>query len=381
MRILWISQMLPYLPCHDGFRVIPAKLIEQLSRRHEIHLVTADDDPQDAAHLDWPARYCASVRTASMHASSTHPPLVETVRDAVEATRPDIVQLEGAGIAHLASDLPVGLPRVLCAHDSLSLRYRDFAAMPGSVIARLRWLARSFRARRFERKYFALSDKVVVTSPADSNWLAQRVRLPHPPLVIPNGVDPEALSSPPSPVRGRIVFTGSMNWPPNEDAAIFFARQAFPAIRQRVADAEFWIVGANPTARVLELARMDGVHVTGTVPEIRPWVQSAEVYASPVRFGLGVKNKVLEAMALGAPIVATPKSLSGTPLEHGRHVMIADSAESLAENVIALLGSDALRTSLAREARAEAARNYSWPSIVSRFEELYSELARIRSAA
>ena len=108
-----------------------------------------------------------------------------------------------------------------------------------------------------------------------------------------------------------------MKTQPNISSAIFM-----PSIRSRIPDASFWIVGADPSLRVRNLANTPGVHVTGTVDDIRPWIWSAAVYASPLRFGLGVKNKILEAMACGAPIVATSRSLSGTPLIDGRHAMI-----------------------------------------------------------
>lgn len=382
MRILLISQMLPYLPCHDGFRIIPAKLMQDWSSRHEIHLVAAVD-AGDRAHLDWARDYCASVRLASGRnspADADLSPLAETARAVANEVRPDVIQLEGGGIAQIASALPPGLPKVLSAHDSLSLRYRDFAAMPGTAFSRALWFARSLRAQLFERKAFEFLDAVVVTSPVDGQWLARRARLARPPVVIPNGVDPDALTLSPAPIRGRIVFTGSMNWPPNEDAAQFFARDVFPKVRKQFPYAEFWIVGANPSVRVMELAEIDGVTVTGTVPELRSWIQSAEVYVSPVRFGLGVKNKVLEAMALGVPMVATPKSLSGTPLEHGRHVMIAGDAAGLAQSVAALLESKTLRASLAREARIEAERSYLWTSIARRFEALHVELVELRKA-
>src|SRR5208282_2694024 len=154
---------------------------------------------------------------------------------------------------------------------------------------------------------------------------------------IPYGVDLEYYARRMAPEAWRIVFTGNMSWPPNEDAAEHFARDIMPAIRSRIPDASFWIVGAEPSARVQNLARIAGIHVTGTVADIRPWIWSAAVYASPLRFGLGVKNKILEAMASGAPIVATSRSLSGTPLIDGQHALIADDDAKFADSVTRLL--------------------------------------------
>ena len=165
-----------------------------------------------------------------------------------------------------------------------------------------------------------------------------------------------------------------MSWPPNEDAAEHFARDIMPAIRSRVPDASFWIVGADPSARVQGLAGIPAVHVTGTVADIRPWIWSAAVYASPLRFGLGVKNKILEAMACGAPIVATSRSLSGTPLIDGQHAMIADDDAEFSAAVVRLLSEPELRESLSRAARHKVEAEYSWQSIASSFEGLYREI-------
>jgi glycosyltransferase involved in cell wall biosynthesis len=121
------------------------------------------------------------------------------------------------------------------------------------------------------------------------------------------------------------------------------------------------------------------VHVTGTVADIRPWIWSASVYASPLRFGLGVKNKILEAMACGAPIVATSRSLSGTPLIDGQHALIADDDTKFAESVSRLLGDSALRDALGREARTKVETEYSWNSSASGYEAVYRDaLARRR---
>jgi glycosyltransferase involved in cell wall biosynthesis len=164
-----------------------------------------------------------------------------------------------------------------------------------------------------------------------------------------------------------------MSWPPNEDAAEHFARDLIPAIQERIADASFWIVGAQPSERVQKLANLPGIHVTGTVADIRPWISSAAVYASPLRFGLGVKNKILEAMACGAPIVATSRSLSGTPLIDGRHALLADDDAKFVDSVARLLTDPVLRDSLAREARSKVEAEYSWNSIAAGYERVYRE--------
>lgn len=390
MRVLMVSEAVPYLPCYDGFRLIPANLIRNLSDRHEIHLIAPLHDGERAELSEWPRTYCrsvsifrsnrgvrAKVRTLT---GGIDPALERCTLDAVEKVRPDLLHLEGGGLAALLSSTTRELPGILSVHDSRALRYREFARYAGAARERFRLKLFSVLARRNERQWFGYADRVVVTSPSDAEALSagsnpQRI------AVIPNGVDLEHFAYRPAPEPGRIVFTGSMNWPPNEDAAEHFARDVMPAVRSRIPDATFWIVGADPSPRVRNLASIAGVNVTGTVADIRPWIWSAAVYVSPLRFGLGVKNKILEAMASGAAIVATTRSLSGTPMVDGRDALIADDDTKFADAVVRVVSDSELRSSLACEARRKAEAEYSWDAIAARFEELYREVLTRRKAA
>jgi glycosyltransferase involved in cell wall biosynthesis len=294
--------------------------------------------------------------------------------------RPDVIHLEGGGLAPLLRSTARVLPGVLSVHDSKVLRYREFAGYTAGVRERISLKLLSVLAKRQERRWFGYADRVVVTSPRDAMALSDGLNAEKI-AVVPNGVDLEFFAYRPAPETGRIVFTGNMSWPPNEDAAEHFARDIMPAIRDRIPAASFWIVGADPSPRVRSLASIAGVHVTGTVDDIRPWIWSAAVYASPLRFGLGVKNKILEAMASGAAIVATTPSLSGTQMINSRDAMIADSDADFAEAVVRVLSDSGLRDSLSREARRKAETEYSWDSIATKFEELYREIITRRNAA
>ena len=390
MRILLVSEMIPWLPSHDGFRVLPANLILNLSARHELHVIALSHGSEVREQSEWPRERCRSFSIfpsehgmrARMRAisGSADPSLVRFVGDAVMRVRPDVIHLEGGGLAPLLGSASRGLPAILCVHDSKALRFQEFAGFTTSPRQRIRLRFLSVIARRHERRWFGLAERVVVTSPFDGEALSAAVS-PERIAVIPYGVDLEYYARRQAPEAGRIVFTGNMSWPPNEDAAEHFARDIMPAVRSRIPEASFWIVGASPSARVQSLTSIPGVHVTGTVEDIRPWIWSAAVYASPLRFGLGVKNKILEAMASGAPIVATSRSLSGTPLIDGRHAIVADDDTKFAESAIRLLSDPELRDSLSREARRKAEAEYSWAAITSAFEGMYREILARRDVA
>ena len=390
MRILLASEMIPWLPSHDGFRVSPANLIRNLSERHEVHLIALAHGDERTEQSEWAREYCRSfsifpadhgMRARMRSITGAHDPsLSRLVSNALEKIRPDVLHLEGGGLAPLLHMAARSVPTVLSIHDSKALRFKEFSAFTVSPRKRIRLKLLSVLARRHERRWFGSADRVVVTSPFDAEALLGSVSADRI-ASIPYGVDLEYYARRDAPEPGRIVFTGNMSWPPNEDAAEHFARDIMPAIRSRIPDASFWIVGAEPSARVKDLASIAGVHVTGTVADIRPWIWSAAVYASPLRFGLGVKNKILEAMASGAPIVATSRSLSGTPLIDGRDAMVADDDAKFSESVIRLLSDPELRNSLSSEARRKAEAEYSWHSITSAFEELYREILARRAVA
>jgi glycosyltransferase involved in cell wall biosynthesis len=377
-----ISQMVPYLPCVDGFRLIPAHVLKQLSSRHEYHLLAFTEGRETAQQSNWARTYCASVtnirvslptglwsRTARVFEPFSLPDAVLTQ---LQALRPDLLHLEGPDLASLVKYAPAGCATMLSAHDCLYLRFSHFARFADTIREKLRFRLLAAISARFERRWYGRVGHVIVTSPLDAEQLerlAPSARL----SVVPNGVDCEDISQAQR-VSGRIVFTGNMSWPPNEDAADYFAQQIFPLVRKQLPAAEFWIVGSSPSPRVRELSRFPGVTVTGAVPRLSDYIQSANVYVSPLRFGAGVKNKILEAMAANVPIVATPISLSGTPLVSGRHLLVAESPSEMAAAILRIVNDPALADALSQAARREIEARYTWDRICDQIDSIYGTL-------
>jgi len=158
------------------------------------------------------------------------------------------------------------------------------------------------------------------------------------------------------------------------DAAQWFVGQIYPRVRAQFPGAEFWIVGANPAPAVRQLATIEGVKVTGTVPDIRPYLGSARVFVAPFRFGGGTKLKVLEAMAMGLPVVATSVGCQGIPVNDGIHLLLRDSPEEFAAGVVALLKDSAQCEMLGANARQLIETKFSWEAIVSDVEKRLSNL-------
>jgi sugar transferase (PEP-CTERM/EpsH1 system associated) len=187
-----------------------------------------------------------------------------------------------------------------------------------------------------------------------------------------NGVDtdyfsPERSYASPYPAGERaVVFTGAMDYWPNIDAVQWFASEVFPQLRAKFADARFYIVGARPASAVQALAQLPGVVVTGTVPDVRPYIAHAQVAVAPLRIARGIQNKVLEAMAMATPVVVSPQALEGIEAIPGTDLLLAADAAGFVAIVSALLTE--ADGAIGRVARAKVEQLYSWPSNLARIE-------------
>ena len=184
--------------------------------------------------------------------------------------------------------------------------------------------------------------------------------------------------STPSPLPPFILFTGTMNFGPNIDAACWFAREVLPLVRKRKPDVTFAVVGRDPRPEVLALNELDGVEVVGAVPEMLPWLQKCTVFASPIRTGSGIKTKVLEAMAAGCAVVALPNGVAGIECEPEKHFLAGKDAQELAQQIIRALEDADLRNRLGTEARELVKEHYSWESMVEQYEALYTGVVTAR---
>jgi sugar transferase (PEP-CTERM/EpsH1 system associated) len=184
-----------------------------------------------------------------------------------------------------------------------------------------------------------------------------------------NGVDTDYFSpdqphaNPYAADERAVVFTGAMDYWPNVDAVQWFAADIFPRLRERFADVKFYIVGSRPAPAVQELAKQPGVVVTGTVPDVRPYIAHAAVSVAPLRIARGIQNKVLEAMAMATPVVVSPQALEGIDAVPGSELVLAQDAGGFVDAVSTLLaGQDSAAAAIGAAARAKVQRNYSWSS-------------------
>jgi len=251
-----------------------------------------------------------------------------------------------------------------------------------------RWIGAAYsliqwrRLARYERAVFRTLDRVVAVSDWDKEALLRLA--PDADIhVVPNGIDAEAYLryAPPDGAEGSVyaacrgpvlAFTGKMDFRPNVDAMTWFCGDILPRIRAQMPEACLYIVGQRPAPAVQSLAEQPGVVVTGFVPDIRPYVASADVYVVPMRMGGGTRLKVLEAMTMGKAVVSTALGCEGYDLTAGREVVLAETPEAFAAQVLALLGRPDLRAELGANAREFVAQRYDWSLIVPLLERVYA---------
>jgi polysaccharide biosynthesis protein PslH len=227
----------------------------------------------------------------------------------------------------------------------------------------------SKRLSNFEKVLAQQYNYCLVTSKYEMSLLSDTSNI----KVLPNGVDQTYFSPQGRPIEGNIIFTGVMDYFPNSDAVLHFHRHIFPLIKKDVPSAQFIIAGMHPTAQIRAIADHDTI-VTGFVPDIREYLSRAAVCVVPLRVAMGVQNKILEAMAMGLPVVATSVASRGINATHGREILVADDPEGFATATIRLLQDQQLRASITKNAQKFIAQNFSWEKNLHQLDELISQI-------
>lgn len=278
----------------------------------------------------------------------------------------DVVHVEHLGLWGV---VPRGMARVVAldVQNVPSRMAEQAAALAPGTRQRLLLKGEAAAARRVERSAASEVDVLSVVSPGDGDALIGSPAARPVVLVVPNGVDVDRFSPEPVPEEPRVVFTGTLDFAPNEDGIRWFADEVLPRVRDRVPAVVLSIVGRRPTPLVQALARRPGIELHADVPDVRPFLASARVVVVPVRIGTGSRLKVLEAMAAGRPVVSTTIGLEGIDAVPGRHALIGDGPEGMADGVERMCRVRREAEELARAGRALVDERYGWAPIADAF--------------
>ena len=395
--LLFLAHRLPYPPT-KGDKVRSHHWLRHLARRYRVTLGSFIDDPVDWQHVQELRSLCGEIHVApivpwkkrirSVEGFLGGEPLTlpyfrsgalrEWIRDVVRRERIERAFVYSSSMAQYVLDLP-RVRSIVDFVDLDSAKWADYAQRkPWPVSALYRREARRLLA--FERAVAARVEASLFVTPEEARLLsaaapecASRI------VAIENGVDSEYFSpsqgsaSPFAAGEHPIVFTGTMNYWPNVDAVVWFAREILPLIRRHDERARFHIVGMNPDRSVRALASDGAVDVTGRVVDVRPYLRHARAVVAPLRLARGVPNKVLEAMAMGRPTVVTRATATALSARPGVDLEVADDAAGVAAKVLAVMD-PAAGERMGRLARARVVADYAWRS---KFDQLDELLARV----
>ncbi len=392
LRILFIS---PYLP--SLIRVRPYNFIKFLAERgHRVTLLALEPPQEETSGLASLYQWCQQVQTIQLPrwrtlwngmqatpgqtpfqaAYSRSPQMDALIRRIQAQTIFDVAHVEHLRGAELARAVN-GTPVVFDSVDSITLLFERVLQAGPTWHSRLLAHLDLARTRRYEGSLLERFRRVLVTSPHDRDMLVQLATRPDDTsrlVVLPNGVDLDyfkPMDLPRDPAT--LVFTGKMSYHANVAAALDLATQVMPLVWQRLPEARLAIVGKDPTAKLLALTADSRITVTGTVSDIRPYLAQATIAISPMRYGVGIQNKVLEAMAMATPVISTSQAVSALQVQHDREVAVADTPEAMAQAIVTMLTNEAQRERIGQASRRYVEIHHDWRVVATHLEAVYRE--------
>ena len=391
MKILWVKTDFLH-PTNRGGQIRTLEMLRKLHRRHEIHYLALDsgqspEGPERAAEYSsfhYSVAHATPSKTSPAFAAQLIRGLVSPLPVAVERYKSIGMrrQIERLAAEHRfdaivcdflfpAVNVPELSHAVVFQHNVEAVIWERHARHGRTPLHRWYFRRQHQRMKAFERQICLAAKRVIAVSPRDSDVFQSEYGLARVPW-IPTGVDVDYFAPPPSPPEplADLVFIGSMDWMPNIDSAQWFADAILPQIRASLPDCRVAFVGRQPSAAVLELARrIPNFIVTGTVPDVRPWLHGGAVSIVPLRIGGGTRLKIYEAMAAGCPVVSTSIGAEGLDYTDGENIVLADSPESFANACIGLIKDAGARLRIASNARRLVVEKHSWDSVAAEFEE------------
>lgn len=398
MRVLFVT---PYVP--SRIRVRPFHFIQSLSARHEISLVSLLCDKYEERLVQEIADYCVSVDLVPLprwrayanclRALPSRMPLrvayyrsPEFVQRILQVIREHNIEIVHGELIKVVPSLQTVLeqkhiPIIYDSVDCISSYLEQCWKSASSPLSKAFVYSELQKMRRYEPRSMGAFDQVAITSAHDREQMIALGESPRHIQVVPNGVDttyfvPSGMPREPD----TIVFCAKMDYYPNTQAIVSFYREVMPRIWARRPQVRLTIVGNNPPSSVYELSIDEHVTVTGYVPDIRPYLGRAAVAISPLLVAAGMQNKVLEALAMGTPLVATPSSCRSLQVKDGIHLLIARGAQAYADAILYLLENPHLAYMLGRNGREYVEEHHSWTVAASRLSELYERAVGAQQA-
>lgn len=398
-----ILALIPYVP--NLIRVRPYNLLRYLAGRgHQITLLTLWSDEQELADVTHLKTFCHTVEAFPLprwrslgNAAAALP--TSTPLQAVYCWQPalyqrllallqskqgsdpfDVVHVEHLRGVRYAAALqqanPI-LPLVWDSVDCISYLFRQASEVSESVVRRFITRLELNRTARYERKMAGTFRRILVTSRHDQQaFLDLNPQSEQTVTVLPNGVDLDYFRPEPTIPRdpATIVVTGKMSYDANAAMVSHLAHHIMPLVWAARPETRLLIVGKDPTPDIQKLAHNPQIQVTGFVPDLRPYLHQATVAVAPITYGAGIQNKVLEAMACGTAVVASPKAASALDITPGQELLLAEESGEFAAAILSLLNHSQQRANLAQAGCHYVQQQHNWNNIATRLEQIYLSL-------
>ncbi len=407
MKILWLNSGL-LLPLDKGGKLRTWHVMRHLAERHDLTYLSFAEREHADAHREGMREVCSRLETIPrtdaakgtwrFYAGATKY-LVDSLPYAVAKYRSTAYR---ARLEHLLAterfdalvcdflppvvNLPDQLPcpSIVFTHNVEAEIWRRHVENASNAVSKRLLAGQWHRMLRFEREALARFDLVLAVSDADRRTFERLYpgSLGAPVHVVQTGVDTSFfMPQTGTPGRTHLVFTGSMDWLPNEDGMVYFCREILSLIRKSEPETTLSIIGRSPTPAVRRLADEHNVEVTGRVDDVRPHIARGSVYVVPLRIGGGTRLKIFEAMAMGKAVVSTSVGAEGLPVTHGRDVVIADDPARFAQSVVHLMRDAQARQAIETAARRLVVERYDWSAVANDFEEALLRAGKARVAA
>lgn len=404
MKILWLNAGL-LLPLDKGGKLRTWHVMRHLAARHDITYLSFADATQTEADRAGMRNVCSRLETvprtdpakgtwrfyadAARYVVDPVPYAVAKYRSAAYRARLEGLLARERFDAVVCDFLPpvvslpdrLPCPSIVFTHNVEAEIWRRHAEQATNPATRYLLTQQWRRMLRFEAAALARFDLTLAVSDADRRTFERLYprSLNGPLHVVQTGVETDFFTPAAAPAeRTHMVFTGSMDWLPNEDGMLYFCREILPRIRQSEPDATLSIIGRAPTPAVRKLAEIPGVDVTGRVDDVRPHIARGAVYIVPLRIGGGTRLKIFEAMAMAKAVVSTTVGAEGLPVTNGRDIELADEPARFAHGVVRLMRDAAARQAIETAARQLVVERYDWSAVAQDFEAALVRAANVR---
>ena len=392
MRILWLKTELLH-PVDKGGKIRTYQMLKELKREHHVTYLTLDDGQANSEARERSVEYCHELVCVPHHQREkfTTGFYVDLALNVVSSLPYAIRKYRSAEMRHMiavhaargrtdvvvcdflapAVNMPSSLscPSVLFQHNVEAMIWQRHFEVQANPPKRLYLREQWRKMRSFERAACLRFDSVVAVSEEDREMMVRDYALQEV-YAIPTGVDIEFFrpTNTAAAQDNSLVFTGSMDWLPNEDAIRYFTEQIMPLVRKQLPGVKLTVVGRNPYPSLVSLSKSDSsIIVTGRVEDVRPYMEQAAAYVVPLRIGGGTRLKIYEAMAMEKPVISTSVGAEGLPVRDGVDLLLADTPEAFAKSVVEVLSDRALAKRLGENAASEVRQRFGWARVAEAF--------------